>query len=231
LAARLQLRTVELERLSRRMVQQHEEERRRLSLELHDETAQVFAAVKMNLGVVRERFTESDPPLAARLQRAVELVDEGMRGIRNVVNDLRPSLLDDLGLLPALRSLVADYQERRGLSVTIESPAQLPVLADEAEVALFRALQEALANVARHASGAPARVVLRASTSHISLRVTDRGPGFDGDGELSRAESDGHLGLVGMRERIAALGGTVQVRSARGAGVDIEIQLPVLPGG
>ncbi len=229
LASRLQVRTIDLERLSRRMVQQHEEERRRLSLELHDETAQVFAAVKMQLGVMSERFTESDPPVAARLQRAVELVDEGMRGIRNVVNDLRPSLLDDLGLLPALRSLVADYHERRGVHVTIDAPKQLPLLADEAEVALFRALQEALANVARHASGAPARVLMTVTASAVILRISDSGPGFDGDGELSRAESEGHLGLVGMRERILALGGSVLVRSSRGAGVDIEIQVPVLP--
>ena len=230
LASRLQLRTVELERLSRRMVQQHEEERRRLSLELHDETAQVFAAVKMQLGVMSERFTESDPPVAARLLRAVELVDDGMRGIRNVVNDLRPSLLDDLGLLPALRSLVADYQERRGLPVTIDGPTQLPVLSDEAEVALFRALQEALANVARHASSAPTRVLIRVLPDAVVMRISDSGPGFAGEAELSRAESEGHLGLVGMRERIVALGGTAQVRSAVGAGVNIEIQVPIFRG-
>ena len=230
LASRLQLRTDELERLSRRMVRQHEEERRRLSLELHDETAQVFAAVKLQLGVMSERFTESDPPVAARLLRAVELVDDGMRGIRNVVNDLRPSLLDDLGLLPAMRSLVTDYQERRGLPVTIDAPPALPPLSDEAEVALFRALQEALANVARHASGASTRVLIRVHADTILLRVADGGPGFADDGELSRAEAAGHLGLVGMRERIVALGGAVRIRSAPGAGVDIEIQVPIFRG-
>jgi signal transduction histidine kinase len=230
LASRLQARTVELEWLSRRMVQHHEEERRRLSLELHDETAQVFASVKMQLGVIRERFLETEPALAARLDRAVELVDEGMRGIRNVTNDLRPALLDDLGLLPALRSLVADFAERRGLAVTLDAPDALPVLSDEAEAALFRALQEALANVARHAPGVAAHVTIAATRTEVVLRIADRGPGFEGDGALARYEAEGHLGLAGMRERISALAGQLIVRAAPGAGVTLEIRVPVAEG-
>ncbi|HVT39181.1 MAG TPA: sensor histidine kinase [Gemmatimonadaceae bacterium] len=230
LANRLHTRTVELEQLSRRMVRQHEDERRRLSLELHDETAQVFAAVKMQLEVVRERVLPADPPLAERLQRTVELVDEGMRGIRNVTNDLRPSLLDDLGLLPALRSLVADFAEHRGVRATLEAPNALPLLHDEAEVALFRALQEALANVARHAGGAPTHTTIVVNGGEVVMRITDQGPGFDGARALSRFEAEGHLGLTGMRERISALGGHVRVRSAHGEGVAIEIRVPLADG-
>ena len=227
LASRLQVRTLELEQLSRRMVRQHEEERRRLSLELHDETAQVFASVKMQLGVVRERV---EPEMARRLDRALELVDEGMRGIRNVTNDLRPSLLDDLGLLPALRSMVADFAERRGVNVTLDAPDALPVLSDEAEVALFRALQESLSNVARHAGDAPAHVEIRATSGEVILRVADRGPGFGGEHSLARLEAEGHLGLAGMRERITALGGEVLLKSSPGAGVAIVIRIPVSEG-
>jgi signal transduction histidine kinase len=227
LAHRLQARTLELERLSRRMVQQHEEERRRLSLELHDETAQVFAAVKMQLGVVRERV---EPELGERLARALELVDEGMRGIRNVTNDLRPSLLDDLGLVPALRSLVADFSERRGVRATLDSPDHIPPLSEEAEVALFRALQEALSNVARHAAGAPVRAVLAADDTSVRLRIADTGPGFAGEHALAKFESEGHLGLAGMRERITALGGEVTVHAAPGAGVTLDIRIPLSEG-
>ena len=228
LASRLQVRTVELEALSRRMVRQHEEERRRLSLELHDETAQVFAAVKMQIGVVREGV---EVGMAQRLDRALALVDEGMRGIRNVTNDLRPSLLDDLGLLPALRSTVTDFSERRGVKVALDAPDALPVLSDEAEVALFRALQEALSNVARHAGNAPADVQIRAERNDVILRVADRGPGFDGESALARLEAEGHLGLAGMRERILALGGDVAVRSSPGAGVVLVIRIPISEGG
>jgi signal transduction histidine kinase len=227
LASRLHVRTLELEQLSRRMVRQHEEERRRLSLELHDETAQVFAAVKMQLGVVRERV---EPELGERLARALELVDEGMRGIRNVTNDLRPSLLDDLGLVPALRSLVADFSERRGVPTLLDAPEHVPMLSEEAEVALFRALQEALSNVARHAAGAPVRAKLAVEAGAVRLTIADTGPGFAGDHALAKFESEGHLGLAGMRERITALGGEVIVRSSPGAGVTIDIRIPLSEG-
>lgn len=224
LASRLQTRTVELERLSQRMVRQHEEERRRLSLSLHDETAQVFAAVKMQLGIVRERV---DPTLSALVDRALSLVDDGLRGVRNITNDLRPALLDDLGLQPALRSLVADFGERQGVAITFEGPDTLPVLSDDAEVAVFRAVQEALSNVARHAAGAPVRVTLTNSRGRLWLVIEDAGPGFAGEAVLSRAAAGGHLGIAGMRERITALGGRVEVQSAEGAGVRLEIDLPV----
>lgn len=222
LASRLQARTVELERLSRRMVRQNEEERRRLSLELHDETSQVFAGVKMQLGIVRERV---EPALGVHLDRALALVDDALRGVRNVTNDLRPALLDDLGLLPALRSLVADFRERHGLRIAFNGPDALPVLSDEAELALFRAVQEALSNVARHAGGAAARVALSSADGHVHLVIEDAGPGFASEDVPMRAAASGHLGIAGMRERIAALGGRVDVRSSAGAGVRIEIDV------
>ena len=123
LYSRLQARTVELARLSARMIEQHEEERRRLSRELHDETAQVFSAVKMELGVLQSAV---QPPQAARLDHVLALIDTGIRSIRSVTNDLRPSLLDDLGLLPALRSLVADFSERSGIRTGLAVPTTSP---------------------------------------------------------------------------------------------------------
>ena len=100
-------------------------ERRRLSRELHDETAQVFSAVKMELGVLREGITPAEAP---RLDQILALIDAGIRTIRNVTNDLRPSLLDDLGLLPALRSLAAEFAERSGVEATFSAPPALPGL-------------------------------------------------------------------------------------------------------
>lgn len=224
LASRLQGRTVELERLSRRMVSQHEDERRRLSLSLHDETAQIFAAVKMELGIVRERV---DPALGALVDRALSLVDDGLRGLRNITNDLRPGLLDDLGLQAALRSLVAEFGERRKLAITFDAPDMLPVLSDDAELALYRAVQEALTNVARHAAGTRVRVKLTTTLARVRLVIEDAGPGFAGEAVLRRAAESGHLGIAGMRERIAALGGRMEVQSSEGAGVRLEIEIPV----
>lgn len=221
---RLETRTVELARLSARMVEQHEEERRRLSRELHDETAQVFSAVKMELGVLREAVA---PAQAARLDQVLELIDTGIRTIRNVTHDLRPSLLDDLGLLPALRSLVAEFTERTGIRAEFTAPATLPPLSTEAELALFRALQEALSNVLRHAGAGSVDIGLSVGQEGVMLQVRDDGRGFPADTVPERLERMGHMGLAGMRERIGALGGTVRLGGGAGAGALLEVLLPL----
>ena len=222
---RLEARTVELGRLSARMVKQHEEERRRLSRELHDETGQVFSAVRIELGVLREGMP---PSQTARLDQVLQLIDKGIRSIRSVTNDLRPSLLDDLGLLPALRSLVAEFSERSGMRVELDAPASLPPLSEEAELALFRALQEALSNVLRHAEARAVDVGISVSSEGVLLEVRDDGRGPNGarPDELERA---GHMGLAGMRERIGALGGTVRFAGKPGAGALLEVLVPAEP--
>ncbi len=216
----LAARTSALEQLSTRMVRQHEEERRRLSRELHDETAQVFSAVKMQLEALRSML-----PVTAhvRLDRLLALVDTGIRSIRQVTSDLRPSLLDDLGLLPALRSLVSDFAERSGLAARFDAPASLPTLSADADLALFRALQEALSNVARHADGTSVQVAVQVSDGALHMVVQDDGHGFpSSNGRVQ--EPNGRMGLTGMRERMLAVGGQVTTSNhERGAEVRIDI--------
>lgn len=225
LYTRLHDRSVELARLSARMVEQHEEERRRLSRELHDETAQVFSAVKMELGLLREGVA---PAASSRLDHALTLIDTGIRSIRNVTNDLRPSLLDDLGLLPALRSLVADFGERGDITVSLTAPDSLPPLSTEAELALFRALQEGLTNVRRHADARGVEVTIDVDDGTIRLSVRDDGQGPPEGISTERLERGGHMGLAGMRERIGVLGGTVRFGATRpaGGGACLEVVLP-----
>jgi len=215
LTARLAARTRQLEQLSARTLRQHEEERRRISLELHDETAQAFAAVKLQLGVLRESVA---PELVPRMDRVLELVDAGMRSIRNVARDLRPPLLDELGLLPALHALVNGFGERTGLTMSFTAPVALPPLSQDAELALFRALQEALSNVARHANARSVTVVLDRRNGTIDLEVRDDGRG------LTRAPG---VGLTGMGERLGALGGTVEIGAAAEGGARLAVRLPV----
>jgi signal transduction histidine kinase len=192
------------------MVQQHEEERRRLSLELHDQTAQVWAAVKMQLGLLREH---APPKAAARLDQVLGLVDAGIRSIREVTTSLRPPLLDDLGLLPALGALVKSFREQSGLEISFLAPARMPALSREASLALFRALQEALSNVVRHSGAASASVTLRVEDQTVVLMVVDDGRGI----EEPASRRSGSFGLAGMRERIGALRGSVRLESAAGA--------------
>jgi signal transduction histidine kinase len=223
LYTRLQSRTTELARLSARMVQQHEDERRRLSRELHDETAQVFSAVKMELGLLREKLPTDQ---AGRLDQVLGLIDTGIRSIRSVTNDLRPSLLDDLGLLPALRSLVSEFADRSGIATAIEEPGLLPSLPPDTELALFRCLQEALTNILRHAGATSVNIAILNRGDAIVLQVSDNGRGLP-----LEVEGNGHMGLAGMRERINSVGGTVRISSPvrKGAGTTVEVLVPT-PG-
>ena len=221
----LESRTADLERLSLRMVRQHEDERRRLSRELHDETAQVFSAVKMQLGMLREGV---EGPQRQRFDRVLALIDTGIGSIRSVTADLRPSLLDDLGLLPALRSLCAEFAERTGISASVSLPDRpLPPLPEDADLALFRALQEGLSNVARHARAGTVTVRVAADAGGVRITLTDDGGGLPPTADPARWEREGHMGLVGMRERIAAIGGTVALENVEG-GAMLRVCVPAV---
>lgn len=220
LERRLRRRTTELERLSARMLQQHEEERRRLSLELHDETAQVFSAVKLRLGLVRE---EVPPPQANQLGQVLGLVDDGMASIRSVTEALRPSLLDDLGLLPALRALAGDFEARTGVRTSFAGPDALPHLNAAPELALFRAVQEGLSNIARHADATAAKVALTVAGGELTVEISDDGAGpSEAAGPVEE-----RVGLTGMRERVAAFGGSVALERSPGQGTNLRVRLPL----
>jgi len=223
LAQRLAARTDELGRVSALTVRQNEAERRRLSRELHDETAQTLSAVKLEIGMLREG---ADARTVDRLDHVLQLVDNGIRGIRRVMNDLRPALLDDLGLVPAIRSLADDVRERSTLDVEVDLPEKVPRLAADAELALFRAAQEALANVLRHASASGVTVRLRAEPNALHLMIRDDGRGLPGDAR-GGLESLANLGLAGMRERITAMGGKVTVINGQPRGVVLTVVLPI----
>jgi signal transduction histidine kinase len=216
-------RTAALESLSTRMVRQHEEERRRLSRELHDETAQVFSAVKMQLEALRSALPGT---ASVRLDRLLSLVDTGIRSIRQVTSDLRPSLLDDLGLLPALRALVNDFADRAGLRASLHAPGVIPELSPEADLAVFRALQEALSNIARHAGATFIDVRLDASEMALQMTIRDNGSGFPLAADGTLRETEGRMGLTGMRERMHGVGGSVAVRNHEGGG-EVCITLPI----
>jgi len=218
----LAARTKALEQLSARMVRQHEDERRRLSRELHDETAQVFSAVKMQLEALRPLLAEGASP---RLDRLLSLVDTGIASIRQVTSALRPTLLDDLGLRPALHSLVTDFTERSGIRATFDAPIAFPPLHPDADLALFRALQEALSNVVRHAHATHVDVLVTVDDSGLVLRVRDDGNGFPVGRNGRILDAENRMGLTGMRERIFAIGGQVVIAN-RHKGADVRISAP-----
>jgi len=217
----LRTRTEELERLQARMIHQHEEERSRLWRELHDETAQVLAALNLQLGVIAER---SDDRIGPPLDRARTLLAEGIKSIRSLTRDLRPVALDDLGLLPALRALARDFQEPERFRVDFQAPSVRIPLSAEAEVAIYRSMQEALSNAVRHGARSGVRVELSILEADAVLTVTDDGPGFPDDA-MMRLRSRG--GLAGIRERVTALGGDFTIENSEDGGARVRVGLPL----
>ncbi len=182
--------------------------------------------MKIELGVLREGAAA---PVATRLDRALDLIDTGIRSIRAVTNDLRPSLLDDLGLVPALRSLASEFADRSKVGIDLTLSGGLPPLSKDAELALFRALQEALSNVARHAEARTVAIRLVVEGNEVILEVRDDGRGIPTGADPRDLERNGHMGLAGMRERIRALGGTIQLDGNPSRGVRLLVRVP-LPG-
>jgi signal transduction histidine kinase len=150
-------------------------------------------------------------------------VDSGIHSIRSVTTTLRPPLLDDLGLVPALRALVRAFAEQSNLAITFQSSEDVPPVSGEAGLALFRALQEALSNVARHSGATSADVRLAASNGQLTLIVRDNGRGFRDP--AAAHQPPGGMGLAGMRERIGALNGSVDVHSDHGAFVTVRVPI------
>jgi two-component system sensor histidine kinase UhpB len=224
LTQRLAARGADLEQLSIRMIQQHEDQRRRLARELHDETAQVFSALKLQLGSLREA---AGPELAPRFERVLDLVDTGVRSIRNVTEDLRPAVLDDLGLIPALRALANQFTQWSGLPVAFSAPESVPDLTREAELALFRAVQEGLSNVARHADARQVAVQVKQANGVLSLVVEDDGAGLASDRRNQISSGSGRSGLFGLRERLSAQGGRMMLDAGERGGLRLVVELPV----
>jgi len=203
---KLATRSAQLEQLTRLLLHAQEDERRRIARELHDEAGQVLTALKIELDLDGRK-------------EASEMVSRALAQVRDLSNLLRPSVLDDLGLLPALRALAEDFGRRTRIDVALEMGQDLRGFTPEQEVVIYRVVQEALTNVARHAEARQVRVGLRAEPRQLRLTVEDDGRGLAG-------EPTPHLGLLGMRERITALGGTLAVAASPAQGFRVEALIP-----
>jgi PAS domain S-box-containing protein len=215
----------QLQFLSRRRVEMQEEERRHLSRELHDQIGQALMAARMNLQSTR-RLRKREK-IVDRLDDTMTILDQILQQIRQISFDLRPPVLDDLGLAPALQWVLRHHAERAGLSVEFISDTELRRLTPEVETACFRVALEALTNVIRHASARKVWVGLSRVDGSLQLTVRDDGIGFDLADAANRARRD-RLGLAGMDERVGVLGGTFQCNSAPGQGTEVRASFPAL---
>ncbi len=213
-------------RLLEQVITAQEDERKRIARELHDETSQALTSLMVGLKVLEER-----PELAAERERLVDLralTGKTLEAVHDLALQLRPSVLDDLGLVPAMDRLVRDFRRTHGIEAAFETNLRTgPRLPPTLETALYRITQEALTNVARHAGAHSVSLLLEARRGSVTLIVEDDGCGFDVARCMREARDDRCLGLFGMRERATLLGGTLTIESTPGSGTTVFVEVPL----
>jgi PAS domain S-box-containing protein len=216
----------ELRELSANLQNVREEEKSRIARELHDDLGQQLTALKMDLSSVEAALDDASPPIAeivGRLHSMRALVDRTVASVRRIAADQRPVMLDDLGLLPAVDWLADDFTNRYGVEVERRIDSGEIAFTPHAATALFRIVQEALTNVARHADATRVTLDMHVEAENVILTITDDGRGSPG----TNAQRGKSFGLIGMRERARMLGGSVSVRTAGGEGFAVTVTLPL----
>ena len=216
--------TRQLRTLSRRVLEAQETERRRVAMELHDELGQSLTAIKINLQA-KARFKEQTPDeLNAE---NIRIVEHALQQVRNLALALRPSMLDDLGLIPALRWIAEQTAERGGFTVQVTAPDLQSRLSSDIETACFRVVQEALTNITRHARAQHVKIDVHLGSHALVVNVKDDGCGFDLPAMRERALAGGSIGVLGMQERATLIGGDLAIESTPGQGSTVRLHCPL----
>jgi signal transduction histidine kinase len=220
--------TDQLRALTQRLAKVQEEERARVSRELHDSVGQALTAIRLHLELLQKETGIRGGRPGEILEGLFALADETLEEIRQMAFELRPAILDDVGLPAAVRIYAERFAKRSGIRVDLECPPELGLRSPEAEASLFRVIQEALTNVAKHAGAASVRVKLERTPEGLVLDVADDGCGFDPSprdaGEFRRG-----FGILSMRERVEALNGSFTLRTATGRGTRLHMEVPLTP--
>ena len=211
-----------MRRLSHQLVAAQEDERKALSRELHDEIGQMLTGLRIELGSLGRLHAPAADAFRERLESVKTLADETLRAVRNLAQDLRPPVLDDLGIGPALRSQTKKFSGRTGIAIALSIEGDVDSMPEPYRTCLYRIVQEALTNCARHAEAARIIVKLRADKSRVWVSIEDDGKGFD-----PRSPGTRGLGLIGMEERARELNGVLLVQSQTGRGATIRVELPL----
>ena len=220
-------RIIRQQREAMQILNVQEEERKRISRELHDEVGQALTAINMKLAVLqRDGAAEAAALLSKKIADIGGLLVGAMASVHKFARELRPTMLDELGLVPALRSYLKDYAQRTGLPVRFRGSIDGDRLSAEQKTALFRVFQESLTNVAKHAGASRVDVSLRTVNNCIWMRIKDNGRGFVVH-QQQPAKGEKRLGLLGMRERLLLVNGRFAVKSSPGKGTTVEVEIPL----
>lgn len=215
----------ELQRLSKEIFSVQEEERTRISREIHDEIGQALTAISLNVEKLKTNGKPSE--VKRKIQSIQSLVEKTSDFIHHLSRQIHPSMLEDLGLLPALRSFVRDFQKNTELRVNLTFSASVERVSIEQKTVLYRIVQESLTNVLKHSGTRNARVMIGKSPKGITLQVVDNGKGFELAGISGTHEKRQGLGILGMRERAYSVGGTFTILSQLGKGTRVRVHLPL----
>ena len=215
-----------LKQLTQRVIDTQEEERGRVARELHDSISQILVGVRYALELARRRLLLGDTRAGESLDKGITSLGGAIQEVRRISRDLRPGLLDDLGLGPALKSLTDEFSTRTGIAVDCQTVVFRNRLDQEAKIALYRIAQEALTNIERHAEAQNVTLSIRGYRSGVMLRIADDGRGMIWPQPANLHPSSGGLGLRNMQERIEQLDGSLRIMSSA-SGTVIEAQVPL----
>jgi signal transduction histidine kinase len=213
--------SAQLREFAARLEAVREEERTRVARELHDELGQVLTILKLDLSWVHGKI-RSHRELRKKTSAMIDYVDATIERVRQISSELRPSILDDLGLSAAIEWQGAEFQKRTGIRIRVQSDADHVILPKDCQAATFRVVQEALTNVIRHAEARTVQVTLKSVKNELKISVADDGKGMTQE----RLRDTKSLGIVGMKERIARLGGEFGIFSEPGKGTRLDIIIP-----
>jgi PAS domain S-box-containing protein len=203
-----------------------EDERLRISRELHDDTAQILASLSRDLDLMITSKSSLEKPVIAKLKKLHDMTDSALKGVRRFSQDLRPSILDDLGLEPALEWLIGNLEIEQGIATKININGNSRRLAPEIELTVFRITQEVISNIRRHSKATSVDLSLDYSADAMTLIINDNGQGFEIPDRTSDLAILGKLGIIGMRERARLVGGTLIVQSEKGSSTTVILRIP-----
>jgi len=218
---------VELRNLANHLLHAREEERKTVAREIHDELGQMLTALKMDAQWLERKLGPQIPQVGEKVRGIVELADQSIQIVHRIATELRPGVLDDLGLAVAIEWLGGDFSRRNGIPCKVDIASLGPVVSGKGDTALFRIIQEALINVSRHAHATRASVELWEEDGKLMIRVQDDGVGIT----ESQATSSSSIGLIGVRERVQDLRGELTIVGRPGAGTVLSVTIPLTPEG
>lgn len=226
LITEIQNRNLELQALSKQAIHAQEDERKRIAQSLHDDTGQALSSLIFNLERIENRLPDNLEEIKVKLSSCRSLASDTLRELRKIILGLRPSILDDLGLIPAIRWYGRTNLEESGIRFIFKEPNDFPVLPDWITVSLFRIAQESINNIVHHSKAKSATLSLDYINDEVTLEIYDDGIGFDIENKNQSAVTKQYWGLLGMRERAETMNAKFEIESSPGKGTRIIIRVP-----